>query len=163
MKNFFYLQASRSYRLLVFGLHLFVFLLVLFSTTVLLIKVVAVLICGISYYLADKKRKSMDDIESLGFDKGKVIVSSEAFERYADINGAILSTPFLIMFPVIYSLKESVADELKTELKAGLNAGFKNNAKKEVVLFRDALPKDQWRQLRVLLRTLPANTKEQKL
>lgn len=142
MKHF-HLQASLIHLRLNVLSHSVVLVLVLISNLFLGWKVVAVIFCIASYFYAEKVRTTTTRYISIHFDKGVfLLVDRSSKEWRAQLEGTILSSPWLIILDLVLQKENEQADSRKLTL----------------TLYRDAMNAEEWRQLRVLLRTLPANS-----
>jgi len=142
MKHF-YLQASRIHSRLNVLSHSLVLVLVLVSNLFLVWKVVAALFCIASYFYAESVRSKNTRYVSMVFDKGVfLLVDRFSNEWHAQLEGSFLSSPWLIILNLLLQQEDEHASPRKLTL----------------TLYRDAMNAEEWRQLRVILRTLPANS-----
>jgi len=124
---------------------LLAFILILFSAVSLLVKVVAVLFCIASYVVNEIARKQLSLVNSFTVndaDFSLVLDSGEAW--HGSLEGTVLSMPFLII--LFLRGAEKIGHKKNGHRKKG-------QPKRKLVLFRDTMNKEDWRRLRVYLRT----------
>lgn len=137
------LLPSRTQSYLTTITHLVVVLLVVFSSLYLLFKLLALGCCLFSYYLAEHARRVQIQYRYLVFDHGEFSLVNELGQLLpCALRGEILSSPWLIILNVLFdgSDKKQIA------------------RRNSLVLFRDAMHEEDWRRLRVVLRTLPGTS-----
>lgn len=136
----FVLQSSRIQRFLLLFAHAAVVLLLLYSSLPFALTMAGLLLSVGSYYLAERARMRQLQYQSLLVSPaGFCLVNVKAIETPCFLRGEILSTPFLIILECETANPESGRRAQKIPL----------------VLFYDALSPEDWRRLRVVLRTLP--------
>lgn len=141
MKHF-YLNPSIVHFSLNLLIHSLVSLLVLVSSLTLGWKLLSLALCLASYRYAEITRARTTRYVSMHCDKGSfLLVDRSDCEWRAQLTGNFFSCPWLI----ILNLQMQ-----NTEDHSGLY-------RQTITLYKDAMDLDQWRQLRVLLRTVSAN------
>lgn len=134
------LLPSLTQRYLTTITHLVVALLVVFSSLYLLFKLLALSCCLFSYSLAERARRAQIQHRYLVFGRGEFsLINEQGQVLPCALRGEILSSPWLIILNVLFdgSDKKQIA------------------RRSSLVLFRDAMHEEDWRRLRVVLRTLP--------
>lgn len=137
----FELKPSFLWQRLLIALHTAVAALLIYSTLPVFYTVAALGLCIASFVLAERSRRRQGQFRNLLFDTaGFYLLTADNKRMSAQLNGELLSTPFLIILQMI---AENPDDTLRSQ-------------KISLVFFCDALAKEDWRKLRVLLRTLPS-------